>query len=118
MHMQGQANEIAFDDFRKVEIRAGTITGARLNPKARNPAYILDIDFGDMVGTKASSAQITEAYDADGLVGQQIIAVMNFAPKRVAGVQSEVLVLAIVQDDGPTTLVTPTWPVQNGARLA
>ena len=108
---------IVFSDFAKVDIRAGTIIAAQFNTKARNPAYILEVDFGPF-GTMTSSAQITEAYTPEELIGQQVIAVMNFAPKRVAGIVSEVLVLAIVQDAGPTMLLAPTHPVKNGARLA
>jgi tRNA-binding protein len=113
-----EADKIDFVDFQKIDIRAGTIISAALNSKARSPAFVLRIDFGEECGLKTSSAQITEAYHPDQLVGQQIIAVMNFESKLVAGVRSEVLVLAIVQQQGPTMLVSPTSPVQNGARLA
>ena len=116
--MEDNEAAISWAEFSRVEIRAGTIIGARLNPKAKKPAYILDIDFGVTLGNKSSSAQLTEAYEAEDLINKQIIAVMNFPPKRVAGIVSEVLVLAVVQDDGPTVLVSPTQPVSNGARLA
>ncbi len=109
--------KIEYADFEKIDIRAGTIIAAKPNEKARKPAYILEIDFG-LAGTKTSSAQITEAHSAEEIIGRQIIAVMNFQPKRVAGILSEVLVLAIVQDDGPTVLLSPAQPVKNGARMA
>jgi tRNA-binding protein len=109
---------IEFDDFLKVDIRAGTILSAKLNPKAKKPAYEIDVDFGDELGTKKSSAQLTENYSEEDLIGLQICAVINFAPRRVAGVKSEVLILAIVCSDNGTVLIQPNKPVSNGARLA
>ncbi len=109
---------IAYADFAKIDIRAGTILSAEINAKARNPSYILKVDFGTAYGLKTSSAQITEAHTREDLIGRQVIAVMNFEPKRVAGVVSEVLVLAIVQDNGQTVLLSPVTSVQNGAQLA
>ncbi|MCF1439721.1 MAG: tRNA-binding protein [Shewanella sp.] len=109
---------IEFDDFLRVDIRAGTILSATLNPKAKKPAYEIDVDFGDELGTKKSSAQLTENYSAEDLIGLQICAVVNFAPRRVAGVKSEVLILAIVCSDHGTVLIQPNKPVNNGERLA
>ncbi len=86
---------IDFSDFLKVDIRSGTIIDAQINTKAIKPAYILTIDFGSF-GTKTSSAQITQNYTPEELIGTQILAVLNFAPKKVAGIKSEVLVLATV----------------------
>lgn len=108
---------ISFDDFLKVELRIGTIINATINEKARVPAYILEIDFGD-VGIKKSSAQITQHYTLDDLIGQQIVAVMNFSPKRVAGVKSEVLVLGAVSEAQGTILLQPTQHAENGCKIA
>ncbi|NER47996.1 MAG: tRNA-binding protein [Symploca sp. SIO1A3] len=110
--------QIDFEDFLTVDIRVGTILSAKLNPKARVPAYEMDIDFGVVLGHKKSSAQLTENYSADDLIGKQICAVVNFPPRRVAGVKSEVLVLAIVCKDNGTVLIEPNMPVTNGERLA
>lgn len=108
---------IEFADFLKVGMYTGTILEAELNPKARVPAYKLRIDFGAIIGEKMSSAQITTNYSAEELVGKQIIAVVNFEPKRVAGVKSEVLVLAAVCDSKGTVLLEPTQVVENGTRI-
>lgn len=108
---------IDFEYFAKVEMRVGTVRSAVPNPKARVPAYVLQIDFGPL-GTRTSSAQLTERYVADELVGRQIVAVINVPPKRVAGVKSEVLVLAAVDESDGTTLLTPTHPVADGTRIA
>lgn len=107
---------IDFAAFEQVDIRAGTIRHAAPNAKARHPAYVLQIDFGPL-GVQTSSAQLTERYTPDDLVGRQVLAVVNFAPKRVAGVVSEVLVLACVGVGG-TVLLAPDAPVPNGSRVA
>ncbi|HYE57007.1 MAG TPA: tRNA-binding protein [Rhodothermales bacterium] len=107
---------IEYAAFERLDIRVGTVLSAERNPQARRPAYVLRVDFGPL-GVKTSSAQLTEHYDPSDLVGRQVIAVVNFEPKRVAGVKSEVLVLASVGDDG-TVLLSPTRPVQNGSRVA
>ena len=109
---------IEFEDFLKVDIRVGTITEATWNKKARKPAYILTIDFGSEIGTKQSSAQITEEHGLDSLMGQQVMAVVNFPSMKVAGIKSEVLVLAVVEEDGRTVLIAPMKPVYNGSRLS
>jgi tRNA-binding protein len=107
---------IQFADFLKVEIRVGTIISAELNAKAIKPAYILKIDFGDL-GVKTSSAQITQNYTSKDLIGMQIVAVMNFEPKKVAGVKSEVLVLASVSDENGTILLKPSLRAPNGSLI-
>ena len=107
---------IDFADFLKVKMAVGTIISAELNPKARKPAYKLTIDFGDL-GLKTSSAQITENYTPNDLQNKQIIAVMNFRPKRIAGVKSEVLVLAAVCEKKGTVLLNPSMLVENGTRI-
>ena len=112
------ARRIGYSDFDKIDVRVGTVLTAGLNEKALKPAYVLEIDFGPELGIKTSSAQITQAYDPESLIGKQIVAVVNFEPKRVAGVRSEVLILAIVQPDGPTVLLMPDMPVKNGSRMA
>jgi tRNA-binding protein len=104
-------------DFLKVDMRAGTILDVKINDKARTPAYVLTVDFGEL-GIKTASAQITEAYDREGLIGVQVVAVVNFPPKRVAGIRSEVLILAVVQEGGQTILLRPTQGVANGSRVA
>lgn len=109
--------EIAFADFLKLDIRAGTILDVVENKKAKIAAYVLTIDFGSDIGIKTSSAQITRNYQARDLVGKQICAVVNFAPKKVAGIKSEVLVLAIVCKDNGTVLVEPNQKVSNGEPL-
>ena len=109
-------DSIKFEDFTKVKLCVGTVIAAEQNSKANKPAYVLDIDFGDL-GIKKSSAQITEHYTASTLIGQQIVAVMNFEPKRVAGIKSEVLVLACVSEKEGTILLQPTHGVSNGTRV-
>ncbi len=108
---------IAYDDFAKVDIRAGTIVAAVPLEGARKPAFVLDIDFGADIGIKRSSAQITAHYEAAELVGRCIAAVVNFPPKRIAGVKSEVLVLGFPDSAGAVVLVAPTHAVPNGVRL-
>ena len=115
--MKKPAPEIDFEDFSKVAIHVGTVRSAVPNAAARRPAYVLEIDFGPL-GMRTASAQLTERYDPEGLVGRQVVAVLNFPPKRVAGVRSEVLVLAAVDEAAGTTLLTPTHPVADGTRIA
>lgn len=115
--MSNSLKQIEFDDFVKVQMHAGTILSATVNEKARNPAYILKLDFGDL-GIKFSSAQITEHYTPDDLIGRQIIAVLNFAPKKVAGITSEVLVLACVSPGLGTILLHPSKIVSNGSPVS
>ena len=107
---------IEYDDFLKVEMRVGTIIDAEPNVKARKPAYKLTIDFGEEIGTKTSSAQITDLYTPDTLIGRQIIAVMNFKPIKVADVKSEVLVLGTDTEKG-VALLQPDISVTNGSRI-
>ena len=106
--------EINFDEFLRVQIRTGTILEVSLNVNAHNPAYILHIDFGPL-GIKTSSAQITENYQPNELTGMEIMAVMNFPAKRIAGVKSEVLVLGAYSVEKGVVLLTPTDSVENGS---
>lgn len=107
-----------FDDFMKLDIRAGTIIKAETFPKARKPAYKLTIDFGGEIGIKKSSAQITGHYGIEELTGKKILAVVNFPPRQIADFFSEVLVLGTYSDGG-VVLITPDKPdvVQNGDKL-
>ena len=108
---------IPYDDFARVDIRAGTVLGAELLEGARKPAYKLRIDFGPDLGERQSSVQITVVYRVDELIGTQVCAVVNFEPKRIAGFVSEVLVLGMNDLDGNVVLVRPQYPVPNGSRL-
>ncbi|QRK11184.1 tRNA-binding protein [Archangium violaceum] len=110
------APPISFEHFLGVDIRVGRVVSASLNPKARKPAYVLVIDFGPL-GQRTTSAQITANYRPEQLVGRQVVAVCNFPPKNVAGVTSEVLVLAAVCPDRGTVLLSPDQPVSEGVRI-
>lgn len=103
-------------DFEKVDIRVGTIREATLFPKAKKPAYQLSIDFGTL-GVKKSSAQITHYYTPEKLVGEQVIAVVNFPPKNIAGFISECLVLGIYDESNQVVLLEPKKPVSNGLKI-
>lgn len=105
-----------FDDFAKLDIRVGTILTAKPFDKAKKPAYQLEIDFGNAIGIKKSSAQITQLYTPERLVGTQILAVVNFPPKQIANFISQVLVLGIYNKDG-VVLISPTQKVENGDKL-
>ena len=108
---------ITYDDFLKVDIRAGTITAAEPYPEARKPAIKLTVDFGPEIGTKRSSAQIVRHYDPAALVGRQVLAVVNFPPKRIGKFVSECLVLGLPDGEGEVVLVQPERPVPDGGRL-
>lgn len=109
--------EIGFDDFLKVDIRVGRITRAEPFPEARKPACKLWIDFGPEIGVKKSSAQITRHYTLDGLVGRQVLAVVNFPPRQIGPVRSEVLTLGVPDADGEVVLIGPGHDVPLGGRL-
>lgn len=109
---------IEWKDFQKVDLRVGTIIDAQDFPEARVPAYKLKIDFGQEIGVKKSSAQITDLYTKADLPGKQVIAVVNFPPKQIGPVKSECLVTGFHRDDGAVVLAVPDANIQNGARLA
>ena len=111
------APEIGFDDFLAVDIRVGTIVAAFPFPEARKPALILEIDFGPGIGRKRSSAQITEHHALESLPGRQVAAVVNFPPRQIGPMRSEVLTLGFPDSAGKVVLVQPSAPVPNGGRL-
>ncbi len=111
------ADMIAFDDFLKVDIRAGTILAAEAFPQARKPALKLTIDFGPEIGTRRSSAQLTRHYRPDMLVGRQVVAVVNFPPRQIGPFMSQVLTLGVPDADGEVVLLHPSLPVPNGGRM-
>lgn len=108
---------ISYDDFAKIDIRVGTIIAVDPFPEARKPAFKLTVDFGGDIGTRRSSAQITDHYTAESLVGRQILAVVNFPPKRIGPFTSEILCLGVPDADGAVVLVGPDQVVPNGGRL-
>lgn len=108
---------ISFDDFLKVDIRVGRIVAARHNPAAIKSAFHLEVDFGPEIGIKHSSAQLTVHYTEASLTGRLVVAVINFPPKRIAGVKSEVLVLGVPDRDGAVVLLHPDHDVPLGGRM-
>jgi tRNA-binding protein len=108
---------ISFDDFLKVDVRVGRIVDVRPFPAARKPAYQLEVDFGAAIGRRRSSAQLTQRYTADELLGRLVLAVVNFPPRQVATFFSEVLVLGVPDADGNVVLVEPQADVPLGGRL-
>jgi tRNA-binding protein len=116
--MNGQLpGVITFDDFLKVDIRVGTIVDAQPFPEARKPAYRLMIDFGPQIGVKKSSAQITRNHKREDLVGRQVAAVVNFPPRQIGPLMSEVLTLGFPDEAGEVMLIGPDRPVPDGGRL-
>jgi tRNA-binding protein len=109
---------ISWSDFEKVELRVGTIILVEDFPQARKPAYKLQVDFGDEIGIKKSSAQVTDLYSKEQLLGRQVLAVVNFPAKQIGPVRSECLVTGFHRDDGSVVLAGPESKVPNGARLA
>ena len=110
-------DQITFDDFQKVDIRVGTVTAADVNAEARKPAYILTVDLGPELGVKRSSAQLTAYYQPEELVGRQVAAVVNFPPRQIAKMVSEVLVLGFPDAGGEVVLINIDHPVPNGGKL-
>ena len=108
--------EISWQDFEKIDIRTGTIISVSDFPEARNPSYKVEIDFGDL-GTKKSSAQITELYQKEDLIGKQIIAVVNFPKKQIANFFSECLILGVYGENKEVTLLVTSLPTKNGLHV-
>ncbi|MBW9086580.1 tRNA-binding protein [Rhizobium wenxiniae] len=111
------ADEISYGDFEKVDIRVGTIVEAEPFPEARKPAYKLKIDFGPEIGVKKSSAQITVHYTLDDLIGRQVLGVVNFPPRQIGPVRSEVLTLGFEDENGAIVLAAVTQGVPNGRKM-
>lgn len=108
---------IAFEDFMNVDIRVGTVTDVQDFPEARNPAYKVFVDFGEDIGQKKSSVQITKNYNKEDLVGKQVMAVVNFAPRQIGPFMSEILVLGVPDENEEVVLLQPSQNVPNGGRL-
>ena len=108
---------VSYADFEKLDIRAGRIVAAEAFPAARKPAYKLTVDFGPDVGVKRSSAQITAHYSLDSLVGKVVVAVVNFAPKRIADFTSEALILGVADGNGQVVLLSPDFDVPLGGAV-
>jgi tRNA-binding protein len=108
---------ISWEDFEKVDVRVGRVTGADPFPEARKPSIKLTVDFGLEVGTRRTSAQLTAHYEPEGLIGRQVVAVVNFPPKRIAGFKSEVLVLGVPDENGDVVLISPDHDVPPGGRM-
>ena len=110
-------SDITWDDFTKVELRVGTIIEVNDFPEARKPAYQVKVDFGEDIGIKKSSAQITDLYSKDDLINKQIVAVVNFPPKQIGSFMSECLITGFHNSDNNVVLVVPDQSISNGALL-
>ena len=117
MALKVKKSIIKYEDFQKIHLLTGTIKTAKINKNARKPAYVLSIDFGPDIGTKISSAQITN-YSIDDLINRQIVAVCNFENRNIAGVESEVLVLGAINEREEVILLEPRQLVDNGSEIA
>ena len=110
--------QITYDIFDKVDIRLGTVLSVKKNEKARKPSLVVEVDFGKEIGIKQSSAQITHYYNAENLIGKQVIGVCNFPEKNIAGVVSQFLILGSIDKEGKVVLVHPSQEVENGLPVA
>ena len=110
--------QITYETFDKVDIRLGTVIAVKKNEKARKPSLVVEVDFGDEIGIKQSSAQITHYYNEENLLGKQVIGVCNFPEKNIAGIKSQVLILGSIDKEGRVTLVHPSQKAENGLPIA
>ena len=110
--------EITYDIFNKVDIRLGTVISVKKNEKARKPSLVVEVDFGNDIWVKQSSAQITHFYNEENLVGKQVIGVCNFPEKNIAGIKSQVLILGSIDKEGKVTLLHPSQKAENGLPIA
>ena len=110
--------QISYDIFDKVDIRIGTVLSVKKNIKARKQSLIIEVDFGDEIGIKQSSAQITDFYNEENLKGKQVIGVCNFPETNIAGVRSQFLVLGTLEEDDKVVLLHPSQPTKNGLKIA
>lgn len=108
---------IKWEEFEQVELRVGTVLECEEFPQARNPAYLLQVDFGDKIGIRKSSAQITHHYSKEELIGKQVIGVVNFSPKQIGPVMSHCLVTGFYDENNKVILAVPDRPICNGAKL-
>ena len=110
--------QITYDIFDKIDIRLGTVISVKKNAKARKPSLVIEVDFGEEIGIKQSSAQITHYYNEDNLKGKQVVGVCNFPEKNIAGVVSQVLILGAIDSDGKVVLLHPSQSAKNGLKIA
>ncbi len=110
--------EITYNDFDRIDIRIGTVLSINKNEKAKKPSLVLEVDFGEEIGVKKSSAQITHYYNQENLIGKQVIGVCNFPEKNIAGVKSQVLILGAIEEDGKVVLLNPSQKTTNGLKIA
>ena len=110
--------QITYDIFDKIDIRIGTVISVKKNEKARKPSLVIKVDFGNEIGVKESSAQITHFYSDKNLKGKQVIGICNFPEKNIAGIKSQFLVLGAIEEDGKVVLLHPSQPTKNGFKIA
>ena len=110
--------QITYDIFDKIDIRLGTVISVKKNEKARKPSLVIEVDFGEEIGIKQSSAQITHYYNEENLKGKQVVGVCNFPEKNIAGVKSQFLVLGSIEEDGKVVLLHPSQAANNGLKIA
>ena len=110
--------QITYDIFDKVDIRIGTVISVKKNEKARKPSLVIEVDFGNEIGVKQSSAQITHFYSEENLKGKQVIGICNFPEKNIAGIKSQFLVLGAIEENGKVVLLHPSQPTKNGLKIA
>ena len=110
--------QITYETFDKIDIRLGTVISVKKNEKARKPSLVIKVDFGEKIGIKQSSAQITHFYNEENLMGKQVVGICNFPEKNIAGVVSQVLILGSIDSDGKVTLLHPSQKAENGLPIA